>query len=167
MVCRNFSLSMLKYSYFMAIIHRFSAKMIAQALVKEVPLHCILLKRSTIYHPQTHGQIEPVNQCLGVYLHCFYGQLKGVKKKLALQLKWGLTHDKPTFMVIPMIEDEGACEPICIQIQQFLEKHYDVMLESLSKVLSSCRVNHEIELQPRARTAKNVYTASRTSITAR
>lgn len=50
---------------------------------------------SSSYHPQTNGQVEVVNRCLEIYLHCFTSEKL---KSWAKWLHWAEYSYKMTFL---------------------------------------------------------------------
>lgn len=90
-----------KYAHFLKIKHPYTAKSVAEVFVKEVvrlhwyprsivsnqnkvflsnfwhEMFCLSgtkLNRSSVYHPQSDGQIEMVNRNVEAYLRCFCGE---------------------------------------------------------------------------------------------
>ncbi|TYK15860.1 reverse transcriptase [Cucumis melo var. makuwa] len=86
-------------------------------------------------------------------------QPDGLKMISAMQLKKGLSRDKPTFMAIPLNSSENSGETVLKEIMCVLEKYRDVMPDSLPKSLPPQRmIDHEIELVPGAKPPpKNAY----------
>ncbi|XP_043813663.1 uncharacterized protein LOC110612552 [Manihot esculenta] len=73
------------------------------------------------------------------------------EKKLisALQFKKGVRRNKPTYVVVLVMKEEGEMSTYPLEIRDVMLRYKDVMLEKLPSVLPPRRsIDHEIELLP-------------------
>ena len=79
-------------------------------------------------------------------------QANDVKLLSALQFKKGVKRQKPTYVAVPSVYEEGGEEIIPPEIDGVLRRYGDVMPDQLPKALPPRRgIDHQIELVPGAK----------------